>query len=59
MAAAAFLVFLLSYAPCLATLAAQAREIGKRWTVAGLFGQFMLAWLLAALIFRIGLVVTS
>ncbi len=59
LAAAAFLVFLLSYAPCLATLAAQAREIGKRWTVAGLFGQFMLAWLLAALIFRIGLVVTS
>lgn len=59
LAAAAFLVFLLSYAPCLATLTAQAREIGKRWALAGLGGQFVLAWTLATLIFRIGLVVTS
>lgn len=57
--AAAFLVFLLSYAPCLATLTAQAREIGMRWVLAGLLGQFLLAWTLATLIFRIGLLVVS
>ena len=34
-AAAAFLVFLLAYTPCVATLAAQKRQIGTRWTAIG------------------------
>ena len=53
-AAAAFLVFLLAYTPCLATLATQKRQIGTRWTAAGVGMQFAMAWILAVLVFQIG-----
>jgi ferrous iron transport protein B len=51
----AFLVFLLAYTPCVATLAAQKREIGLRWTLAGIGVQLAIAWLLAVAIFQVGL----
>ncbi|QQS00591.1 MAG: ferrous iron transport protein B [Austwickia sp.] len=50
----AFLVFLLAYTPCVATLAAQRREIGTRWTLFGLAIQLIVAWGLAVAIFQIG-----
>lgn len=50
----AFLVFLLAYTPCVATLAAQKREIGMRWTVFGVALQLSVAWAAAVLIFQIG-----
>lgn len=50
----AFLVFLLAYTPCVATLAAQRREIGMRWTLGGVALQLSVAWLAAVLIFQIG-----
>lgn len=50
----AFLVFLLAYTPCVATLAAQRREIGMRWTVFGVALQLSVAWLVAVAIFQIG-----
>jgi ferrous iron transport protein B len=50
----AFLVFLLGYTPCVATLAAQRREVGLRWTVIGIAFQFVLAWSLAVAVFQIG-----
>lgn len=53
-AALAFLVFLLAYTPCVATLAAQRREIGLRWTMVGVGIQLALAWVLAVGIFQIG-----
>lgn len=53
-AAAAFLVFLLAYTPCVATLATQRRQIGWRWTGVGVAMQFALAWLLAVAVFQIG-----
>lgn len=53
-AALAFLVFLLAYTPCVATLAAQKREIGLRWTAAGIAIQLTTAWLLATLVFQVG-----
>ena len=53
-AAAAFLVFLLAYTPCLATLATQKRQIGPRWTATGVAMQFTMAWLLAVAVFQIG-----
>jgi ferrous iron transport protein B len=53
-AALAFLVFLLGYTPCVATLAAQVREIGLRWTAVGVGLQFAIAWLAAVAIFQIG-----
>ena len=50
----AFLVFLLAYTPCVATLAAQRREIGTRWTAFGLAMQLAVAWVLAVAVFQIG-----
>jgi len=50
----AFLVFLLGYTPCVATLAAQRREIGTRWTVVGVALQFGLAWTIAVAVFQVG-----
>ncbi|MBI1350839.1 MAG: ferrous iron transport protein B [Actinomycetales bacterium] len=50
----AFLVFLLAYTPCVATLAAQRREIGARWTGFGIALQLSVAWLVAVAIFQIG-----
>jgi ferrous iron transport protein B len=35
-----------------ATLAAQRRQIGSRWTAIGVGMQFVLAWLLAVLVFQ-------
>jgi ferrous iron transport protein B len=54
----AFLVFLLGYTPCVATLAAQRREIGTRWTAIGVGVQFVLAWTIAVAVFQIGRLLT-
>ncbi len=53
-AVAAFMVFLLAYTPCVATLAAQRREIGTRWAVFGVGLQLVIAWTLAVLVFQVG-----
>ena len=53
-AVAAFLVFLLAYTPCMATLAAQYREIGLRWTLFGMLIQLIPAWIGAVAVFQIG-----
>ncbi len=53
-AVVAFLVFLLAYTPCVATLAAQRREIGWRWTLFGVALQLAVAWTLAVAIFQVG-----
>ncbi|MEL4505241.1 ferrous iron transport protein B [Luteococcus sp. H138] len=50
----AFLVFLLAYTPCVATLAAQKREIGLKWTIFGVAMQLAVAWVSAVAIFQIG-----
>ena len=49
----AFLIFLLAYTPCVATVAAQKREIGARWTAFGIGMQLGVAWLLAFAVFQI------
>ena len=53
-AALAFMIFLLAYTPCVATLAAQWREIGARWTLFGIGMQLTLAWVLAVVVFQVG-----
>lgn len=53
-AVAAFMVFLLAYTPCVATLAAQKREIGVRWTAIGFGVQLVIAWVMAVAVFQIG-----
>ncbi|MDQ7992657.1 MAG: ferrous iron transport protein B [Propionicimonas sp.] len=53
-AALAFLVFMMAYTPCVATLATQWREIGPRWTMFGVAMQLAVAWLLAVAVFQVG-----
>ena len=53
-AVAAFLVFVLAYTPCVATLTAQLREIGLRWMLFGLAVNLSVAWLAAVVVFQIG-----
>ncbi|WP_425824698.1 ferrous iron transport protein B [Streptomyces fractus] len=53
-AALAFMVFLLAYTPCMATLAEQRSRIGGRLTLIGVGAQLAVAWLLAMLVFQIG-----
>lgn len=49
----AYMLFLLAYTPCVATLAAQRREIGLKWTVFGFVLQLAMAWVLAVGAFQI------
>ncbi|MGV3071739.1 ferrous iron transport protein B [Corynebacterium phoceense] len=49
----AYMLFLLSYTPCVATIAAQRREIGWRWTLFGFGVQLVLAWTLSVIAFQL------
>lgn len=53
-AALAFLVFVLTYTPCLATVAEQVRQIGGRRTAAAVGVQLAVAWVLAVAVFQVG-----
>ena len=49
----AFMVFLLAYTPCVATLAAQRREIGTKWMLYGVGIQLLAAYVMAVLVFNV------
>jgi ferrous iron transport protein B len=53
-AVAAFIIFFLAYTPCIATLAAQKREVGWKWTGFGIALQLVVALVLAIAVFQIG-----
>ena len=53
-AAAAFMVFFLVYAPCVATMAEMKRHVGGRWTATAVLIQLAVAWLVATAVFQIG-----
>ena len=53
-AVVAFLVFLVAYTPCVATIAAQRREIGLRWTALGMLMNLTVAWVAAVAVFQVG-----
>ncbi len=53
-AVAAYLVFLMAYTPCVATIAAQKREIGWKWTLFGVGMQLVVAWTAAVAVFQLG-----
>ncbi|MFG3496630.1 ferrous iron transport protein B [Streptomyces sp. NPDC047886] len=53
-AVAAFMVFLLAYTPCAATVAAQRAEFGTRWALVGVGVQLALAYVLAVGVFQVG-----
>lgn len=50
----AFLLFVLGYAPCVATMTAQVREIGARWTLVGFGMGLAVSWTVAVGVFQIG-----
>lgn len=50
----AFMVFVLLYTPCMAAIAAERQELGMRWTWFSLLGQLAIAWVMAFLVFRVG-----
>ena len=54
LAAFAFMVFVLLYTPCMATVAAMRQELGGKWTGLSVVTQLTIAWLAAFLIFQIG-----
>lgn len=54
LAAIAFVIFVLIYTPCVATLAAIRSEFGWRWAAFSGAYQLGLAWLLAVIVFQVG-----
>lgn len=55
LAALGLLVFCLLYTPCVAAIASVKRELGGRWALAMVFGQFAVAWLAALVVRGVGL----
>jgi ferrous iron transport protein B len=53
-AAAAFMVFVLLYTPCMAAVAAERKELGTGWMWASILGQTALAWVMGFMVFQIG-----
>ena len=55
LAGLAFMIFVLIYTPCMASLAAERQELGTRWMWVSIFGQLSLAWLVSFIVFQGGL----
>ncbi len=55
LAAAAFMVFVLLYTPCIVATTTGRQELGIRWLLFAVFGQIGLAWLAAFVVFQGGL----
>ncbi len=52
-----FLVFSLLYTPCIATIASVKRELGKRYAIGIIFLQCAIAWVVAFLIYKVGMLI--
>lgn len=50
----AFLIFVLLYFPCIATVATLRREIGRGWAAFTVVNSLVLAWLMAFAVFQLG-----
>ncbi|MBP8945800.1 MAG: ferrous iron transport protein B [Paludibacteraceae bacterium] len=50
----AFMVFILLYVPCVATIAAMKKEAGWQWAIFGIVYNTAIAWLAVFLIYQIG-----
>ena len=55
LAGLAFVMFVLIYTPCVATLSAIKSELGWRWAAFSGLYQFALAWLLAVIVYQVGM----
>jgi ferrous iron transport protein B len=54
LAAAALLVFVLLYVPCVATVGAIRQELGGRWALVSVATSLVVAWAAAAAVFQVG-----
>jgi ferrous iron transport protein B len=54
LAAAAFMVFVLLYTPCVVATSAGRQELGPKWLAFSVFGQLALAWASAFIVFQGG-----
>ena len=54
--ALAFLIFILLYMPCIATVAAIGAEAGWKWAAASVVYNTTLAWFVAWIVYRIALI---
>ncbi len=52
----AYLLFILLYSPCVATIAAIYQEIGLRWASFSVFYQTFLAWIIAVFFYKISVI---
>lgn len=52
--ALAFMLFVLLYFPCIATIATLKREIGGRWAAFTVVHSLLLAWIVAFIVFQLG-----
>lgn len=50
-----FLVFSLLYTPCVATIAAVKREMGKRYAFGIVFSQCVIAWFVSFIVYKVGM----
>ncbi len=55
LAALAFMVFVLIYTPCMVAVAAEKQELGANWALVSIIGQFVLAWIMAFVVFQGGI----
>jgi ferrous iron transport protein B len=54
LAGLAFMVFVLLYTPCMVAVAAERHEFGAKWMWFTIIGQFIVAWLMAFIVFQGG-----
>jgi ferrous iron transport protein B len=54
LSAAAYLIFVLLYVPCVATLSAQRQEFGWKWAAVSLAITLIVPWLLSVSVYQIG-----
>lgn len=52
---ASLLVFCLLYTPCVAAVASVKRELGRKWALAVVFGQCVIAWIMSLLVHSVGI----
>lgn len=57
LAALSLLIFCLLYTPCVAAIASIKRELGSKWAILVVFGQCLIAWVAAFLVYTIGIII--
>lgn len=57
LAVLSLLIFCLLYTPCVAAIASIKRELGGKWAILVVFGQCLIAWIAAFLVYTIGIII--